>query len=521
MQILKNNLNLILYALLAIFSFIFNFQIASYGVFPVDTFIHFDNGFRILLDEHPVKDYWIVHGFLIDYIQAIFFKVFGNNWYSYVFHSSFFNLCVSVFSFYIFNILKIRTIYAFLFSASISVLAYPVSGTPFLDLHSTYFSLFATYFTILAVIKNKNIFWYFTSIFLCCAFFSKQVPAAYTIIGISLANIFLSYKKRDIFIFVNYILGAASFLALLMLLLLINKIPLDDFLLQIFLFPQSIGSSRYGNYELGIKNIFLDFKFIYLIFFFILFVNLKKLFEKNYINSNHFYIFLLITIFLFTTIFHQVFTKNQIYIFFLIPLCSAFVIYYNQLLAINIKKKINLLVIVLCFFTTVKYHERFNLQRKFHELNSTDLSNYIEGSIIDKKFNGLKWTSPYFKDPKEESQLIISFLKILKNEKKNKMVISQYNFLSSLTEDRLFSPSRTYDAISYPKKNTKYYNHYKSHLVKIIKNKNIDNIFIFEPYSNFNINKKIFDYIPANCFSPKQINKHLLKLKIKKCDELL
>ena len=40
----------------------------------MDTFIHYDNGFRILLGEHPVKDYWIVHGFIIDYIQALFLK---------------------------------------------------------------------------------------------------------------------------------------------------------------------------------------------------------------------------------------------------------------------------------------------------------------------------------------------------------------------------------------------------------------------------------------------------------------
>ena len=54
-------------------AFLINFYVGSRGVYPVDTFIHFDNGYRILLGENPVKDYWIVHGFLIDYIQAIFF----------------------------------------------------------------------------------------------------------------------------------------------------------------------------------------------------------------------------------------------------------------------------------------------------------------------------------------------------------------------------------------------------------------------------------------------------------------
>ena len=61
---------------IAIFSCLLNFYVGSRGVFPVDTFIHFDQGFRILNGEHPVRDYWIVHGFLIDYIQAVFFWTF-------------------------------------------------------------------------------------------------------------------------------------------------------------------------------------------------------------------------------------------------------------------------------------------------------------------------------------------------------------------------------------------------------------------------------------------------------------
>ena len=42
------------------------------GVFPVDSFSHFDTGFRILLGEHPFKDYWIVSGPFVDYLQAVF-----------------------------------------------------------------------------------------------------------------------------------------------------------------------------------------------------------------------------------------------------------------------------------------------------------------------------------------------------------------------------------------------------------------------------------------------------------------
>ena len=64
-----------IYISLAIISFLINFYVASYGVFPVDTFIHYDYGYRILLGDNPVTDYWIVHGFIIDYIHEILFLI--------------------------------------------------------------------------------------------------------------------------------------------------------------------------------------------------------------------------------------------------------------------------------------------------------------------------------------------------------------------------------------------------------------------------------------------------------------
>ena len=66
MNKLNNYKNIYLYTSLVVISFLINFYVASKGVFPVDTFIHYDFGYRILLGDDPVKDYWIVHGFIID-----------------------------------------------------------------------------------------------------------------------------------------------------------------------------------------------------------------------------------------------------------------------------------------------------------------------------------------------------------------------------------------------------------------------------------------------------------------------
>ena len=320
--------NFYITVILILISFSVNFYVGSNGVFTVDTFIHYDNGFRILLGEHPVKDYWIVHGFIIDYIQALFFKVFGNNWYAYLIHSSVFNVTITLFSFYIFKLLKVNLYLAFLVSICIALLAYPVSGTPFLDLHSSFFSLFGIYFAIIAIVKDKNSYWFWTSFFLCLAFFSKQVPAAYTIIGISFINLFVSINKKKLSIFIYFVSGATIFLILLFVFLTIKQISIEDFIIQIFLFPQSIGTSRYETYDLNFKNVVWDYKFIYFVYIIILAINIAQIISnKDFCNSKHFKIFLVLTIFFGTLLLHQVHTQNQIYIFFLVPVLTGFALY--------------------------------------------------------------------------------------------------------------------------------------------------------------------------------------------------
>ena len=248
--------NTVFISILSIISFYLNFYVGSKGVYPVDTFLHYDSGYRILLGDHPVKDYWIVHGFIIDYIQAFFFKFLGNNWNSYLFHSSFFNLSLTIFSFYVFKTLNLNLWLVFLISLSVAFLSYSVSGTPFLDLHSSFFSLFAIYFTVIAVLKKKDSLWFFVSIVLCLGFFSKQVPAAYVIIGLSIINLYISFINKNLRIFIYYALGASVFALILIIFLNYNKILIYDFILQIFLFPQTIGGDRYLNYDLNYKNIF-------------------------------------------------------------------------------------------------------------------------------------------------------------------------------------------------------------------------------------------------------------------------
>ena len=57
------------------------------------------------------RDYWIIKGPVLDIVQAIFFKLFGVSWFSYVFHASIFNSIFSIATFYTFYKLKLNIKY--------------------------------------------------------------------------------------------------------------------------------------------------------------------------------------------------------------------------------------------------------------------------------------------------------------------------------------------------------------------------------------------------------------------------
>ena len=66
---------------------------------------------------------------------------------------------------------------------------------------------------------------------------------------------------------------------------------------------------------------------------------------------------------------------------------------------------------------------------------------------------------------------------VFKNDQTNKMLITEYNFFSSILGENLNSPSRTYDDISYPKKQLTY-------LIKFLINKIVSKKFKIYMYLN-------------------------------------
>jgi len=515
------NKNTIFILAISIFSIIINLYYGYRGVFPIDSFLIFDSGYNVLNGSHPFKDYWSITGPLLDYIQAAFFFIFGVNWFSYVFHASVMNLILALFSYFLFKELGLKQIYSFFYSLGIALLAYPSIGVPFIDHHSTIFSILAIYCFILSTKNEKKFLFFLIPIFLGLAFFSKQIPSAYIIIlfaAILLFEIFYNFKKD---LFFHLFFSTILFLFFIFLIFKINKIPLDSFFLQYISYPLSIGSNRFENLNLNLNTIFLKFKFIYFCLLPLIIIFLK-IFMKNKKTKNEitdFKILFLIIGMVFIFITTQIITQNQILIFFLIPMITAFShIYCDRYL--NLKYLIYILII-LCLFSVTKYHFRFNEEKKFMELSNINIKSAVDAGQIDKMFSGLKWITTYYpEEPQKEIDHLIEIKKVLKADTNNKIIISDYQFFLALTKSKSSSPNKWYDSMSIPTSKNKYYINYRNFFIKKIKAKNIEKIYNIGPKEYLPVLYSYFQGIIKDnqCISSKEVNEMLIIYDITSCN---
>ena len=505
---------------LFLFSIIVNQYYGNIGLFPMDSAHFFDSGYRVLNGDTPFQDYWLVKGPILDYIQAIFFYIFGVNWQAYVFHASVINALITLSTFFVLQNFKLKDEYCFFYSLALSILAYPSSGTPFIDHHSAFFSLLGIYSFLLGINNERKIFWILIPLFFGFAFLSKQVPAAYVILLVSLVLLLYTLINKKFYLI--FYVSASTILFILAILFFgkLQDITLSAFLNQHVYYPQTIGFNRFSNMIYNFQNVVEKFILIYLSISFFIYINLRNIFLiKNYIKKNDFYVFLILFFFTLSLIFHQLLTKNQIFIFFIIPILCAFSHISVSNTNFKFKKIVCLIIFSICLFSTFKYHLRFNEGRKFHELRNTNLQLAIDAKEINKKLSGLKWITPKFKDsPKTEINLINDIIYLLKKDKRNKMLITNYPFFSIILDQKLFSPSRVYtpDGTTHPLKNNIYEAKYQKLMNNLIKKNKIDVIYVTN-IMNDNINFHYIDFY-KNCFEKKIILKQLTSYELKNCN---
>ena len=503
---------------LVIFSSLFFTFFSGYrGIFPIDSFLIFDAGFKVLNNFYPFKDYWTITGPFLDYIQFLFFKIFGVSWLSYVLHAATINIALSLITFYFFCEIGLKRVYAFIYSISISILGYPSVGTPFMDHHATYFSFFALMYLILALKKNNFFYWFSIPMLLGFSFFSKQIPSVYLsflffVVIIAYLTI-EKFKRINLIYYLSY--GMILFIFICSLIIIVQKVPIKNVLVQYILYPISIGEARSSNLNLDFKNFFLQFKFIYLSLIPLIFpvYNLFRIKRKKNKNLIDILIFFTFVFSILIFIYSQLMTKNQILIFFLIPFCLGmshyFIVNYFK------SEKLIYVVIFIIIISTLKFHLRFNIDKKFMELSKADFKITIDGQILDSKLSGVKWITPsYQNNPRKELFLLQEVKDEIKKEKKIKIIVTDYQIMPSITETVNFAPNKWFDNLSVPNRNSIYFNTYKKFFEKKLIEQEIQVIFVIGQnkveYLKNHFNEK-------NCMTKKKINEIALKLNIEQC----
>ena len=524
---MTNSLKIVLLLFLSIFSILINNLYGNIGIFPIDSFAFFDTGYNILLDKHPFRDFWITTGPLVDYIQAIFFKLFGLEWSSYVLHASVFNLLITTSVFLSLNKHGLNIFSSFFYSISVAVLCYPISGTPFAYIHAYILSLISILIFTLAIRTKSNHYWFLLPFSMLCAFLCMQTPSVYIniiLIFFLLVYLSLNFNFKKILYF---ILGSITILLFFILFLFKFEIPITSLIEQYLLFPISIGEYRvYGNdmneisllsKRLTFRNLLGHFKFINILLILIIFltcINYLKKF-KNFLTKEDIIINLSLVFSSFVFIFNQLIIYNQTFIFSLIPFLAGF-LHITLKKFFSDKKLLNILLILFITFVTTKYHIEYNVKRKFMDLQNVDLGLSARGDLIHKKFNNLKWITPAFsQNPKKEIELLKEVVDVLNEDQRSTMLMTHYNFFQTILEKNLNMPNRWYtnDNNSYPLANHKYYKYYKNYFMNFIKKNNIEVIYMVgDPkIKNFKI------YVDNICFVDKKINEITMMHELKKC----
>ena len=506
---------------LILISFGTNQYYAYIGVLPVDSFSTFNAGYDILNGAIPFKDYWILKGIIIDFIQAGFFKIFGVSWFSYSIHASISNSIFALATFFTLRKFNLEIKFSFFYSALSSILMYPTYGIPFTDHSTAIFCILAIYSLCLAIKLNQNTYWFFIPILLFLAFFTKQTPTGY--FGILILTITILYLisnfKKEVLIF--GLLGVMLPTVIFLSYVFFQKISFQSILIQYFLYPMSLGETRLEwLFPFEFQRFVFRHKLIYIALSIPIFLLLRNTFKnlKSIVDKDNLIFILLIgTLLIFIT--HQLMTINGLYIFFLIPIFAGF----SHIFSKDFKKKkyfINFFLI-LSLISTIYYHQKYISKRDTLLLRNSDLSKSINAKILSSKLNNLKWlTHHYPNNPDDEIKNLLESMRIIENDNRKKMIVTDYQFLTVELSMRDNSAARIWWRHHiYPVSGYKYYEDWKSFLLTKINKENIEVIYTIHPLEGEN---DIFEgMLNQKCYSKEKMSEILTVQELKNCVELV
>ncbi|MFH1772554.1 MAG: hypothetical protein ABH872_07025 [Candidatus Omnitrophota bacterium] len=240
------------YPFLILFSFYLTFKSGQRGFFPFDQSIVFDGAYRIICGQIPYRDFVIPIGPVTFYIQALFFRIFGVNYFSYILSAACLNVAGAVCAALILRILfPEKRILSYIAGIITSIWFCPIHGTFYYDQLAFFFcSLTVVIMLYISKLSDINLAQKKVLVFLCgcisfIAFITKQNAGLISLIFCIIFFVAISFpfaKKscRNILIFFSgYALSAIVFIVWLF-----RVSRIDIFMRHFFAIPARTGFLR-------------------------------------------------------------------------------------------------------------------------------------------------------------------------------------------------------------------------------------------------------------------------------------
>jgi hypothetical protein len=213
-------------------------------------------------------------------------------------------------------------------------------------------------------------------------------------------------------------------------------------------------------------------------------------------------------------------TINGMFIFFIIPILVGFShIYYLE--NFKSKKYILFFLIFLAFSSTSYYGYKYIHKRDFMDLRNVDMREAVDAQILDDKLRGLKWISCLKPDnPKKEISQLLEVIDIIKNDTRNKSIITDYQFISVILSLYDFSPSQLWfiNHVVHQKKESKHFKKYKQLFVNQLKENKIEIAYLIKPL--WQSNEVFEEGLNMNCYKKIKVTEILDSYILQECEDL-
>ncbi len=256
----SKTLDLVLTAALLALSLNLTFVSGERGFFPFDQSIVFDGSYRVLSGQVPYKDFFAPWGPVVFWLHAIFFRLFGINYFSYILGAAVVNVLSTLCSILMLKLLFPRSRFLpYIAGLLTAVWFYPPSGTPWPEQTSFFFTFVATTTLLYSVLSRDpsairdSSLSFIAGGFALLSFLSKQNSGSF-ILPLYVFIFVMAYMPnwrrivRSCAVFLaGFLLGAAMFFLWVWL-----NADVKTFLEYFVELPSGVGASRLSRDWLGL-----------------------------------------------------------------------------------------------------------------------------------------------------------------------------------------------------------------------------------------------------------------------------